>query len=215
MRSSSRTTTRRLMVAGRNGGRPWTRHWFMEASAVWSEHEFVPAARATRGLPTDRRLPGGGGGARVRQGHQRVRLLAVAAVHAPGGGARDHRRRVVQPRGRQRLRQPPAGDRAGRPVRGPVPRLRRAGLQPAPRARGPHRPCLLGPRPDLPRRAARRTARRDTASTSRRTASWSAPSRCRPCGPTPPASSPMASRPSPSTSASCCRARTSPSTCSC
>ena len=26
-------------------GRPWKMHWFMEASAVWSEHEFVPEAR--------------------------------------------------------------------------------------------------------------------------------------------------------------------------
>jgi hypothetical protein len=29
----------------------WDRHWFMEASATWAEHEFVPAARKTEVYP--------------------------------------------------------------------------------------------------------------------------------------------------------------------
>ena len=32
-------------------GAGWVRHWFMEASAVWAEHHFVPAARETEVYP--------------------------------------------------------------------------------------------------------------------------------------------------------------------
>lgn len=32
-------------------GPGWDRHWFMEASATWAEHEFVPAARTTEVYP--------------------------------------------------------------------------------------------------------------------------------------------------------------------
>ena len=39
-----------MTLPGVNGP-PWERHWFMEASATWSEHEFVPAARASEVYP--------------------------------------------------------------------------------------------------------------------------------------------------------------------
>lgn len=32
-------------------GTSWSRYWFMEASATWAEHEFVPAARASEVYP--------------------------------------------------------------------------------------------------------------------------------------------------------------------
>ncbi len=43
---------RGTIVTGAPGaGAGWVRHWFMEASAVWAEHQFVPAARTTEVYP--------------------------------------------------------------------------------------------------------------------------------------------------------------------
>ena len=40
-----------IVSAAPGAGAGWVRHWFMEASAVWAEHRFVPAARRTEVYP--------------------------------------------------------------------------------------------------------------------------------------------------------------------
>ena len=72
----------------------WVRHWFMEASAVWAEHQFVPAARGSEVCPRFTAFQFGGV-ALVGRGLQRVRLLDLAVVHGAGGAVR----RSSAPRG--------------------------------------------------------------------------------------------------------------------
>ena len=40
-----------IVTSAPGPGAGWVRHWFVEASAVWAEHHFVPAARGTEVYP--------------------------------------------------------------------------------------------------------------------------------------------------------------------